>query len=612
MLEHGQPTPAAPRRPVSLPEADAVRHVVFVGAVTLLLASIGLSIVFYTTSYQRVLALGRFVYHDEGFSRLGLPLTPTRYGWLRGILAGGTGIGLLLLVGLRRAGQSATRLWTDLWAELRLGSVHLVRWWSRLPVSARLLAAGLVAVLVAVRGWYMLYYPLGTDEVASYDYFVREGPVAITSYYPIPNNHIFYNLLAWPLAEAGLSPRLVMRLPTLLLGTMGTVAGYTLLARRTGLRLATLVVGLVGLAPLWVYYAAVGRGYFGQFCLLQVGFFTVTELLRPVTTYWRLSWLAFIGSSILGLYTIPTYAYPLASLAAGLGTGLLAQRRWPAVRALLVAGAVIVVITLLLYAPVVTVSGWAQLTANRYVAAKTAVQFWPAYRAVLYETAAELFGPSLRLSGPAWLGTALLGALAVRRWLPAGSTRCMGLLAWVLLALPLLLMAAQRVYAPVRVLLYLTFFGYLLGALLLVRLPFRRWLAARWRWPLVMTLVMGVAAPRLYYHQAQVRASRAETQQLQQAYYWLRARPRPPTSAPAQVWLCAPLHELFFAHYARQDAGADTSPDLMLHSGGRAGPRRPYDFVVLDNYFTATARLVQAHYHAVYHDRLVTIYSANP
>ena len=565
MSEADQSAPAPPRRPAQPLKSDAVRYVIFVGAVALLLASVGLGLVFYPTPYRRLLALGSFIYNDEGFFRLGLPLTPARYAWLRALLAAGTGVGLLQLLKRRfwGASQSVARPWAEVGAEVRHGRTRLARWWNRLPASGQLLAAGLVALLVVVRGWYLLHYPLGTDEVASYDYFVREGPVAITSYYPIPNNHIFYNLLAWPLAEAGLSPRLVMRLPTLLLGTGGTVAGYALLARRTSLRLATLVVGLVGLTPLWVYYAAVGRGYFTQFCLLQLGFFAVLELLRPATAYGRLSWVAFIGSSILGLYTIPTYAYPLASLALGLGAGLLAQRRWPEVRALVVAGAVIVVVTLLLYAPVVAVSGWAQLTANRYVAAKTAAQFWPAFRAVLYETAAELFGPSLRLSGPAWLGAALLGAAVVRRWLPAGPTRRLGLLTWGLLALPLLLMAAQRVYAPVRVLLYLTFFGYLLGALLLVRLPWRRWLVARWRWPLVLALVVGVAAPRLYNHQAQVRASRAETQQLQQAYRWLRAQPRLPASAPAQVWLYAPLHELFFAHYIQQDAGTDTSPGLL-------------------------------------------------
>ena len=101
-----------------------------------------------------------------------------------------------------------------------------------------------------MRVWYLLQYPLSTDEVGSYDFFVAHGPLTISSYYPIPNNHIFYNLLAWPGYALRLSPRCAMRLPTLLLGTAGTVSGYLLLARVTGLRLATLTTGLVGLGPL--------------------------------------------------------------------------------------------------------------------------------------------------------------------------------------------------------------------------------------------------------------------------------------------------------------------------------------------------------------------------
>ena len=436
---------------------------------------------------------------------------------------------------------------------------------------------------------------------------MREGLVAITSYYPIPNNHIFYNLLAWPLAKASLSPRLVMRLPTLVLGTCGTITGYVLLARVTGLRLATLITGLVGLVPVWVYYAAVGRGYFIQFCLLQIGFFAVIELLRPGSAYWRLSWLAFVASSILGLYTIPTYAYPLASLLAGLGVGLLAQRRGQCFRELVVAGTLMLVITVLLYAPIITVSGWQQLVFNRYVAAKTAAQFWPPFRAVLYETAAELFGPSLRLSGPAWLAGGLLGAAAVRRWLPNGPQRRLGYLAWAMLVMPLLLMAVQRVYAPLRTVLYLTFFGYLLGALLLMRLPIRRWLSGQLQWILIILVVAGTGTLRLYRHQTQVRASRAETQLLQQAYHWLQRQPVQ-SGQPAQVWLYAPLHELFFAHYLQQDA----TRHLLLQSGGSQGPRKSYDYVVLDNFFTATAQTISQQYQPVYHDRLVTIYVVKP
>ena len=587
-----------------IPGDDSImRYNLFVGGVFLLLASAGLGLLFFTSPYRAALALGRFTYNDEGFYRLGLAITPARYQALRTMLAGGFVVGLLVVGGLRLTGRPTARLR----AELRHGRARLKQWWHRLPASVRLIGIGLTVLLVAVRGWYLFNYPLGTDEVASYDYFVREGPLAITSFYPIPNNHIFFNLLAWPLAEAGLSPRLVMRLPTLLLGTLGSVSAYILLARLLGARLATLVTGLVNLAPLWVYYAAVGRGYFVEICLIQIGFFAVVELLRPATAYVRLSWLAFIGSSILGLYTIPTYAYPLASLGLGLGVGLLLQRRWARLWELVAAGLGILVVTALLYAPIVTVSGWEKLVANRYVAAKTAAQFWPPFRAILYETAAELFGPSLRLSGPAWLSGALLGGLFVRRWVPAGPRRTLGLLAWVLLAMPLLLMAAQRVYAPVRTILYLTFFGYLLGALLFARLPIRRWLAARWQWPVIIGLILSVNGFRLFRHQAQVRASRYETQQLEQAYRWLNAQPAG-TTQPVRVWLYSPLHELFFAHYATQEA----RPHLQLQSGGKEGPRGAYNFVVLDNYFSATAKSISGHYQPVYHDYLVTIYIPKP
>jgi hypothetical protein len=178
----------------------------------------------------------------------------------------------------------------------------------------------------------------------------------------------------------------------------------------------------------------------------------------------------------------------------------------------------------------------------------------------------------------------------------------------MLLAMPIVFMALQRVYAPVRTVLYVTFFGYLLAAWA-VRLGWRKlphqWkVPVRWQWPLVLVVVLGTGAARLYRHQVQVRASRAETQQLQRAYGWLRAHQRP-GGTPTRVWLYAPLHELFFAHYAGQEA----NKSLLLHSGGREGPAHPYDFVVFDNYFLKSDNPLQPAYSRAYHDHLITIYS---
>ena len=563
------------------------------GGVALLIATGWLWLTAGLWPYDKALALGRIVYNEYGYFRLSLALTSGRWLALRGLLLGATLMGAALVATKGPGGFLA-----ELRAACCRGRIRLRRW----PHPARGIALGLGLVLAAVRLWYLLEYPLSTDEVGSYDFFVAHGPLAISSYYPIPNNHIFYNMLAWPGYALGLSPRWAMRLPTLLLGTAGTVAGYLLLARLLGLRLATLVTGLAGLGPLWVYFGAVGRGYSLQLGLVQLGFFATLELLRRTSRYRQLAWTAFVASSILGLYTIPTYAYPLVGLALALAVGLAQQRR---LAELVWASLIIGGITLLLYAPVGAVSGWNRLLGNRYVAARSAAEFWPAFRAVLYETGADLFGPSLRLSGPAWLGAALLGGVAAHRLLPAGARRQAALVAWSLLATPLLLMAAQRVYVPTRALLYLTTAGYLLLALLTAYVSRRavRRLGAL-RWPLIAATVLGTGGIRLYQNQTQLRYSQHETQLLTQAYQWLQRQPLP-TAGPARVRLQAPLQALFFAHYNHTTAG----PSLLLSAGTITSPTPTDDFLVLGNRMPRPNPTRLANYRAAYHDQLITIYA---
>jgi hypothetical protein len=197
--------------------------------------------------------------------------------------------------------------------------------------------------------------------------------------------------------------------------------------------------------------------------------------------------------------------------------------------------------------------------------------------------------------------------VALRRWVPAGPRQTMGLLAWAMLVVPIPMMALQQVYAPLRTVLYLTFFGYLLLALLGRQWLPRRRLPGPWRWPLIAGLVLAIGGYRLARHQGQVRASRYETQQLEQAYQWLSRQTGRPAQ-PNRVWLNSPLHELFFAHYALQQP----QPTLRLISGTNQGPRQPYDFVVTNNQYPQTAARVRARYRLVYHDYLITIYAPRP
>lgn len=577
-------------------------YLLLIGAVGLAVAGLGLGILFGLTDYGQVRALGGIVYHENQFVRLPLAASPARLAGLRWLLLVSGLVGLVGTAALRRRALSGA-----LRAEWQLLRRRFRQWHRRRPAAAKAGALMLLALVAAVRVWYLLRYPLSTDEVGSYDFFVQHGLLAITSFYPIPNNHILYNLLAWPLAKTGLSPLLAMRLPGLLLGLVGTATGYVLLARLAGERLALAITGLTSLAPFWAYYAVAGRGYFLQIGLLQVGFFATVELLRTGPRYPRLAWLAFGVSSILGLYLIPTYAYPLASLGIGLGGGLLWQRRWRQLGNLALAGGIIGAVVAVLYGPVVAVSGWDRLMGNHYVTAKTPAQFWPTYRAFLYESAASLFGPHLRVSGPLWLAVALGGGLVSGYFLrkTTAPRRPAALLSWLLLALPILFMALQRVYAPTRMLLYLTFFGYLLPALWLQRATLWRKIPARWQSLLILTGVMALGGYRLYENQGQLRALRQESQRLEAAHRWLRAQPTAP-GRPPRVWLHAAFHELFFAHYELRYPVAHR---LRMATPRVTTPADGYDYLVIGK--RAEDRTLPrpgAGYEARYEDALVTIY----
>ena len=566
-----------------------------------LVTGLFLIVIFALSPYAAVERLGHIAYFEiipDGLLRLPLALTPGRYAALRAgawALLGGGLVGALALLRTaayrrpqQRLGKEACRV------VAALG--RTVRRWSG---PERAVAGGLLLAIFLVQLLWFVTDPLGPDETASYDDFVYRGAVAVTSFYPIPNNHVFYNFLSWELAH--LFPgqvRVIMRLPSLLAATAGTALSYALLAHFRNFRVATVVTALFGLTRLTIIYAASGRGYYVQIVCIQLAFFATMGLVTA-HPYRRLAWAVFVGSSILGLYTIPTYAGPLLALGlvlgvAGLGFEPRYRRRfWGQC---LLAGAIVGTTAAALYAPVGCVSGWPRLLANRYIVSNSLATFWHQGPAHLYETVNALLGPVR----PGLVGTALLLALtplALLRsgWLGRGQWLAWG--CWALLVTPMVLVVVQRVFIPARVLIYATYFLFLLAAL------GADFVAARWRgrwvgrvpagllWALVAFRVveLGTQVPALFQTQREEEA-------VVRSYRWLRAQPL------GAVFLAAPYHQFMFFHY-----GLLNGHPLALHSQYRAGQRYPYLvwMKALDRPAWATA----LPYRTVYEDPQIVIYA---
>ena len=582
---------SSPPRPVS-----AMRFHILLAALVLMAASGALSLLLGPASYAQLRGLGQVVFVEDGLARLPLALTPDRYAALRGLLYGGFGAGLLATAALLRTRPYRQEL-SALVREVGAAGAGLGRTVRGLTRTERAVAGGLLALVLVLRGWVLLRYGFRHDEVLSYVAFVRPGPLAGAAFYPLPNNHVFFNLCAGAL-RPWLEPAapLLMRLPSFAAAAGGTALSYALLARLAGFRLATLVTGLFNLTPAALLYAASGRGYYLQLVLLQLGFFAVVELGRG-PRYRRLGWAVFVTSSVLGLYTVPTYAYPLASLLLGLGLVLGASpgqlgAHW---RPLLLSAALIAAAAALLYTPVGAVSGWGRLLANPYVQPVAWAAFAARLPGSVYATTEVLFGPVR----PVLLGGAALLALApvaLARTGGRGAARSLGWMAWALLVLPGALILLQRTFPPVRVLMYLAYFACLLAALAL------RCAAARW-WPgaprqktaLVLLAVLGAGAARLGEVGARIRSSQREEAQLGQAWRWLQGQ------RPRRVWLGA--YPLFFYYYALRDRQPVTLAD-------RPAPGRRYPWLVLP---PAAARppawAAALPYRCVFRNELVSIFA---
>jgi hypothetical protein len=463
-------------------------------------------------------------------------------------------------------------------------------WWAavgrpvrQLSRAERLLAAGLLAVVLAARLYYAGYYPLSLDELASYDYFVRPGAAATASYYAFPNNHLLPNLLAG-LVHAlapGAPARLALRLLPTLLGILTLPLTYALALRYLRFGVATLGLGLYWLSPLGVYYAVAGRGYAWALAAALAGLFATAELLRPRVRRptRQLAWVVFGLSAGLGLYAVPTHLYALLALGLGLLLGATqapARVRRLRLAQLAVATLGVAAVATVLYAPVGAVSGWPALLANPYVARHA----WPEFRLhigpFLVGTATELLGQR-GLSTVAYCLVLGLTPLALRGGRLPVPTRRLGWLLWLQLGLWLPLVLGQHVYPPARTLLLVLLAFFLLVAIGVQALwrvlanwaGLRGWLrplGGGLRLPVLALALAGYGGYRLYREQAIITHLTQQQQQLRHAYAWLRAQP-----GLRRIWVEQRLYGLWWHHYALE-AGQHPLPLVVPDDVPGAGP----------------------------------------
>ncbi len=285
-------------------------------------------------------------------------------------------VGAVLVPARRRAQSWLERLveglqaqWRGLWQDGRL-LLSAAR--QELSHPWVLPSLGLLTLLAGVNSGIFLSQPMRYDEAYTFVVFASRPLWSAISDYHLPNNHVFHTLLVHISYRLLGSEPWMVRLPAYLAGVLSIpacyLAGRLLYNRAVGLLAAV----LLGSAGMFVEFATNARGY-----TLIVLFFLLSLALgafllrRPN----RAAWLALAVLSALGFYTIPIMLYPcglvmlwllLSALAGDLGP---AHTRLSFITGLVLTGALILLLTAILYIPVFLNSGVEALLGNGFVSA---------------------------------------------------------------------------------------------------------------------------------------------------------------------------------------------------------------------------------------------------
>ncbi|MBH8557091.1 hypothetical protein [Hymenobacter negativus] len=441
----------------------------------------------------------------------------------------------------------------QLMRELRSVIAGLRRAFAALPTAQRRGAALLLLALTAFR--FLISLPAvtpGYDDVPSYEMFASKSLLAVSAYYPVPNNHVLSNTISWVFYHLTPGFWFTMRLPVILAATVATMLLFLgLLWARASFRVAWLSTLLFSLAQLSLYHVAVGRGYWLLTLMAVVAFFASLALVNG-TRQPRAAWTGLMVGGVLGLYTVPTFALVLGSAFSWLGFSCLRQRSWTRIAVLAVSGAVVVTGSLLLYSPLLFVSGPAIFFGNGFVAPKTFGTFWRGLPAYLWETEGFLAGQA-KIGGLLVL-VVLAAVLLLRRRVPQWPTaqqqlwrRLVPAAIWFM-AFPYAMMAVQRVFAPGRAVLYKAFFFFLLLALVidwLLQVTPKAW--QQWLRPALSVVAVLWFSYEINSLWRDNQRPRRRNEALYQAFLWLDQHPKAPTLIPEST------HSLFVRMYLHSE-----------------------------------------------------------
>ena len=216
----------------------------------------------------------------------------------------------------------------------------------------------------------LLRAPMQYDEAYTFMAFARRPFWDVISDYELPNNHIFHTILVRvSYLLFGDSPESI-RIPALIAGLLVIPLVYLVARKHYNREVGWMAAGMVAFWPLATDYSTNARGYsllmMFTLVLLALAFYLVEKRNAA-------GWLALVVVSALGFYTVPVMLYSFGTVMVWVGLtawtnkAQLEYRGRQFLKYFLLSGAGSLMLTGILYAPVIYRSGWRSLFANTFI-----------------------------------------------------------------------------------------------------------------------------------------------------------------------------------------------------------------------------------------------------
>jgi hypothetical protein len=327
-------------------------------------------------------------------------------------------------------------------------TTYLLEHYSIMSSKQKIIFWSIIVTMSAAKWIFMHRYYFQNDELFSYLFFVRKGFFVLSSYYPGPNNHIFYSFLAYLTQLFTFDPFYTMKLPSFLAGSLAPVFLFLFLKRYYSFSVSIVGILLFSCSIHFFYYSLFGRGYVLMTFFSVFAFFMTLEIMSGIKD--KFVWHTYAFASILGFYTLPTYLYPFASFAFVMGLIILIEKRTAQIKSYLYYHLIVTIVVIILYSPVMVISGVASLTSNPWVARVGREEFFLLFPGIIK----NMFGYLTNLENGA-VGISLFLFSITGGILIKTKKVHLGIILASLFILPILMLMIQRVNPFDRVWTYL-------------------------------------------------------------------------------------------------------------------------------------------------------------